>query len=57
MSEDEVMDLDFVLKEHTCCYSNAELDEVVRRAYEAIWEEASAHAPEYMPKNPYRKVK
>lgn len=54
-NEDEVMELEFVLEEHTCCYSREETAEVIRRAYEKIWDEAASYAPEYMPKNPYRK--
>lgn len=44
-----------MIGEHVCCYSDIELREVRRKIAEEVWDEAAACAPEYMPKNPYRK--
>ena len=62
-NEDEVMELEFVLEEHTCCYNREETAEVIRRAYEKIWDEGffdgrrqdaeGDDGPRFV--NPYRK--
>ncbi len=62
MSEDEVMELEFVLEEHTCCYNREETAEVIRRAYEKIWDEGARDTIRALgyggrcAENPYRKV-
>lgn len=60
-NEDEVMELEFVLEEHTCCYNREETAEVIRRAYEKIWEQGARDASlslghgGHNADNPYRK--